>query len=942
VRPWLDWRTIKTPNYQFHFPRELEGWTRSVAQEVESIDSTITSLVGHSARRPIHVVVDDPFSVANGGAIPVLDRPTTLWWAMPPDPRSGGNYRTWGELLAVHELTHLAHMTRPSRNRTQALIWQILPAKLGPITRKAPRWVYEGYATVIEGRVTGSGRPNSVWRPAILRQWAIEGRLPTYAQLTAWDDFQGGGFAYMGGSAFLEWLTQREGDSSLVQLWRRLTARRVRNFDEAFRGVFGDSPALLYGRHAAELTRDAMLANAALERAGLVEGELIQRLTWATGDPAVSPNGERVAIMLRERDRPGRIVIWKTTPEPEDTAAARKRAKQLAKDPEDVPDRRFYPVSKKAVKTLHASNGRSYQMPRWFADNRRVLVTRWTPRPDGTLRPDLFVWDTESGRVRRATHGSAVLHGDPHPNGREAVAMQCHRGHCDIARVDLARGAMTTLLEGDPQRSYYHPRYTPDGSRFVASVSDSGRWRVLVADRDGTNVRYVDPEDGANRYDAQWLRGGGGSGGGGDTLVVVSDRGGIPNIELLGIADRSARTLTRVTGAAVGPDVDARDGSIWFLTLHSRGLDLRRLARVAPAADSAVAITADRFGFAGLRSAKGLELDARPLGESRSYGGGPRHLRWLPSVYSAADGGGRAITFVSGDIVGRFNVTVTGAEGGRGAARGGALRATWRYPRPAVELGAFGIVHEPSLGRHRQPGADSLNATLNQGLLAVSGEGQGDGWRARGRLGAGAGMLHPRRDASHSRTLGFGEMELQLQQSRGAQGVIERLRVHGTYGQTRATYQRAIGSLELATTGHDAVPLELGVTYGRITGTPHPFELFAVGGLLSPVGDSSLFSQRYGMAMLPTGIAVGRALFAWRAAIPLPPWTAFYEGASTSADAEDFRKWNRAIGVETRLAIPPLPVAFSPRVEIRQGAAYTLDEPFRKRFRMYLEFRIEP
>ena len=107
----------------------------------------------------------------------------------------------------------------------------------------------------------------------------------------------------------------------------------------------------------------------------------------------------------------------------------------------------------------------------------------------------------------------------------------------------------------------------------MASVNDGGQWRIVVADRDGSNRRVVDPGDGANRYDAQWLRGT-------DSLVVVSERGGIPNLELLNIADASARTLTRVTGAAVGPDVSPTDGSIWFLTVHSRGLDVRRMMRL--------------------------------------------------------------------------------------------------------------------------------------------------------------------------------------------------------------------------------------------------------------------------------------------------------------------------------------------------------------------------
>ena len=238
VRPWLDWRTVTTQNYRFHFPRDLEEWTRATAAHVESIDSSIVALVGYAPNRPIDVVVDDPFSIANGYALPFIDRPVSVWWATPPDPRNDiGNFRTWGDMLATHELTHVAHLARPSRNPLNRAIWATLPANMGPIALKSPRWVYEGYATYIEGRISGTGRPNNVWRPAILRQWAIEGHLPTYSQLSAWSDYQGGEFAYLGGSAFLEWLAHRAGDSSLVFVWRRLTARIPRTFDAAFAGV---------------------------------------------------------------------------------------------------------------------------------------------------------------------------------------------------------------------------------------------------------------------------------------------------------------------------------------------------------------------------------------------------------------------------------------------------------------------------------------------------------------------------------------------------------------------------------------------------------------------------------------------------------------------------------------------------------------------------------
>lgn len=940
VRPWLDWRTIQTRNYRFHFPRELEAWTRAVAERVESTDSAIVALVGSTPPRPVDVVIDDPFGLSNGYVLPMIDRPVTVWWATPPDPRTEiGNYHTWGEMLSVHELAHVVHLTRPTRNPLRRQLWSSLPVNLGPITRNAPRWVFEGYATVIEGRITGSGRPNNAWRPAILRQWAIEGRLPTYGQLNGWDDFFGGDFPYLGGSAFLEWLARRNGsgDSSFVHVWRRLTARQVRSFDASFAGVYGDSPRTLYGRHVAELTRDAMAAKAELERAGLVEGELIQRLAWHTGDPALSPDGEHVAVVLRERERPGRVVVWRTSPEQEDTASIRKRVEQLTKDPLDVPDRRFYPVPKKAVKTLPASNGRSYQLPRWFSDNRRILVTRWTPRADGTTRPDLYVWDTETDQLRRVTRGSGVLHGDPHPTANDAIAMHCHRGHCDIARVDLARGAITTLLAGDPRRSYYRPRYSRDGSRFAASVSDSGRWRILVADRDGANVRYVDPDDGVNRYDAQWLSNG-------DTLVVVSERGGIANLERLDVVDRSTRSLTRVTGAALGPDVSRKDGAIWFLALSAHGLDVRRLPRHSPTADSVVSITADRFGFAGRRGTRpGIELAVAKLAESRPYGAGPRHQRWLPGGYASSDGAGAFITIYSGDIVGRLNATVTGAYGEAGTWRGGSLRATWRYPRPAIELGVHAFLHEPSLSPFAQPAADSLDAGFLQGAVATGIHRQGDGWQLRARVGGSAGHVQTRLGGlSHFRGLGFGEGELVLQQSRGARGLVERLRVHTSQGHTRDPYLRAIGSLEIETTGRDRIPLHLSGTVGRMSGEPHPFERFTVGGVPSPIADSSVLAQRYGMPWFPTGIAVGKSLLAWRIALPDVPWTLFYEGASTAADVHSFTKWNRALGIETRFVFGPMPVAFVPRVQLRSGAAYTLDEPFRKKVRAFLEMRMEP
>ena len=325
-----------------------------------------------------------------------------------PDPRSDiGDYAVWQELLAIHEFAHVAHLTRPSRNRWQQRFRALSPVPLGPIATKAPRWVAEGYATYVEGRVSGTGRPHHAWRAAVLRQFALEGRLPSYGQLSGSSTWRGGSFAYLAGSAFLEWLARREGDSSVVALWRRMTAKTDRSFESAFSGLYGGSPGELYGRFTVELTADAVELRRQLERPQLVQGELFQRLERSTGDPAISPDGRFVAITIRKTEAPSRLVVWKTEDEP-DTLLAARRAAQRRRDPEDVPDRSFYPPPKKAVATLIAGSGAPYETPRWFADNKRLLVSRQMPSGNGTIRPDLFIWSAEDGTLQRVTRGAVA------------------------------------------------------------------------------------------------------------------------------------------------------------------------------------------------------------------------------------------------------------------------------------------------------------------------------------------------------------------------------------------------------------------------------------------------------------------------------------------------------------------------------------------------------
>jgi Tol biopolymer transport system component len=941
ARPWLGWHTIEAGRFDVHSPDELAQWSRFVAERLPAVDSAVGRLVGYSPPGRVDIVIDDPFDISNGFAFTVIDHPVIVFWASPPDPRESiGQFRTWGEMLAVHEFGHVAHLTRPSRNPFTRLVWKLAPVDLGPIPLRAPRWVLEGYATYIEGAVTGTGRPHGLWRPATLRQWAIEGRLPTYAQLSSWSDFEGGEFAYLAGSAFLEWLARRHGDSSLVDIWRRLTARTNRSFDEAFAGVYGDPPALVYDRFRAEVTAEAVQIDSALAHAGLVEGELVQHLARATGDPAVSPDGKHVAVVLRSASRPSRVVVWNATPE-SDSSERRARDRLLRRDPEDVPARRIYPSPKRALATLVSRDGRPFEDPRWFPDGKRLLLWRATRRPDGSLRPELYVWDYTRHELRRLTSDAGVRNADPSPDGSRVAGLRCAGGHCDVVVVDVASRRMHTIARGDVATSFARPRWSPDGAAVAVAMQRDNRWRIAVIDSSGGPPRFVDAEDGANRFDPVWINRA--------SLVAVSDRAGAPNLERIDLdpAGPTIRTLTRVTGAAIAPDVDATDGSIWFLSLHSLGYDVRRLAPPQPIAESpSILLDSHLFPVVVMPSTTVRSFLPTHVTADHSYRFGDRTIRWVPAAGATSDGREVTLGVVSADPVGRLTLLGQLAIGSGDAWRGGALDLVWRGWRPVARASGFSAAATtPLFGSFTGAAQPSAVSRLSGARARFDYTYSFD--RADVRVGAGGSLgrvdIRATLPSRESRDLAFGELAASVRQGGEAASGVESFSAHLTGGRTGGVdYQRLLASITAHVALRGFLPLDAGANYGRVsTGAP-AFEQFIVGGLPSNLVDASLLTQRIGVPALPAGVAGGDRVLAYRAATSLSGFTPYFFAASAGLGTDRFESWHRVAGLELIVDQTAVPVLGLPGARFVAGVGYSIDEPARRQTRGYLTATLRP
>ena len=974
--PHAQWRTLEIPGFRFHTPVESEPWARHVVAHMENIQSRVEAAVGFSPEQTIDVLVIDPTGRANGVAWPILSRPRMVLYTTPPGADSVlGYFEDWSELLVLHEAVHLAHLLRPSRNPRLEILERLVP--VGPLPRKAPNWVIEGYATMLEGRLTGWGRPHGDYRAALLRRWAQMGVLPTYGGLSGDSRrWLGRSFPYLVGSAYLEWLEERAGDDSLRNLWARLSARRDRSFENAFRGVFGEGPAKLYHRFVAELTFRAMSIEENIQ-GSLEEGDLWMDLSWRTGAPDVSPDGERLVAVVRKRGMPSRLVIWSTQDDPE-AAAERQRLQDqvLELDPEDVAAVPLPVLPRKPLHELPAFHGASPFEPRFSADGESVLFVRFGPGSQASAFPgariaDLYRWWPESGLVERITRDAGVRRPDPSADGQWAVAVRHPHGLSELVRIELATGRVEPLIDRPPSvhEVIDSPRLSPNDERLLYLSRRAGGWKIVARHlASGTEIELPTPPR-ATVMSPAWTPEG--------RVVATLGVGGFLDIHRFETTSAARRRITRSAGGALAP-APSSDGSLFFLALEEDGLDIRRiqvrgpeaapppppwpradfnLAGLAPAVrppqQSALPVEIDRAGKTpskGRGTAEHLEVEDPALEvQSSDYGIGPREHLPLFGGGWGPDGGRFEFGLRQGDPVGRLELWLLGAVADPGAgAEGFGFATRWRGKPVEVAIRAFST--EERFGHDRDlHRADTI--IDHQGLeISVRRGVQGHlfSWSAE------AGALWDQSEVSASqhkidleRKVAFARGAGSLRQSWGAWRADQTLAAAGYWGETEGeSWQRHVyeASLRIGRQPVDGRRWRLGMIYrrGGSEDLVHDVDRFELGGASGSLLPASA-RARINVPALPSGFAVGDEVETQRLELELDrrPITLFGERHRIWISPEH-RPWLRLAGLEWTLRRGAQPLLRLPGVELSLGIAQILDEPFEDQTEGWIHLRWRP
>lgn len=467
-------QTIETEHARIHFHQDYQAFAQQVASKFEPIYDDVSQRVGFEQNDKLDFLIGDDFHQANGYAIPfAAGKIVKVFTSSPRSEEALGSYNDWLDIVISHELTHKIQMSAPSRSWRSKLDSTFLTSDLVNFFRY-PRWVTEGYATVIETEYTKQGRVNSDYIKALLQQWAIEGQLPNYDTLNGSSSYEGNRMAYYQGSAFLFWLQANYGQEKLPQLWKRSTAKKYRNFEDAFSGLFLDSPQRLYKEFVAEQTYAAKQNQLAKQNKAKL---------WHNNDFKVlssEPSPTQSQLLQLEIDSKGYAQL-KVHSLDENTKAKAEFVKNnqalLAADKQDVADSMPDVFNREAVHTITPAKYMQWRHARWLDENNALLLQA-QQQENNELGFELAKVALATGEVTKITESLRLHDFVLTPDQKSVIATSHFAGFNQIIKVSLLDGSFTILDEKRLNQPMDNLTLSPDGETLALMAIHDKQWKI--------------------------------------------------------------------------------------------------------------------------------------------------------------------------------------------------------------------------------------------------------------------------------------------------------------------------------------------------------------------------------------------------------------------------------------------------------------------------------
>ncbi|AIY64193.1 TolB family protein [Pseudoalteromonas piratica] len=475
-----NWQTIETENFKVHFPKAYQSWATSAANELEIVREKVKEQQNRVLDKQVDVIVFDPYNQSNGFAIPSSVDPMMAFFATPPQSDTViSNSSGWQQLLVLHEYVHLVHLAQPTRSEWRQKLRNF--SSLYDLTHNpTPRWAAEGYATLLESQMTGRGRLHDNYVESLIMQFAKEGNLPSYSQLSEEDGgYMAGSMAYLVGVRYLQWLEENYSKEQLDAVWTRMQAVKKRDFESAFEGVFLEKPSKLYRRFVAEYTHKALSKEATQSPLDTKEWFDLDYIQTA---PSISPDEDKLAIVSKDKKGNTKLTIYATEENADAIDEFEEAQKELLEDDaKDIANSRPTSFKKESKKTLNSINRKGILNPLW-QDNTTLIYGAFSTANNemNTLHQDLFSWNSDTGETKQLTELANVRRFSL-ADTNIAYAERVKQGYSQLVKIDLTTGQISDLTAPSIDTVYDFPQFK-NGKLAYLKTELNQNWSLWVKD----------------------------------------------------------------------------------------------------------------------------------------------------------------------------------------------------------------------------------------------------------------------------------------------------------------------------------------------------------------------------------------------------------------------------------------------------------------------------
>jgi hypothetical protein len=259
-------RVVKTKWFDIIYPQRCEASAAILVEKADGVYDEVTAQYGLTPAFRMPVVIT-----------PAVDQFNAFWTSVPYnhiaiyDTGASGasELAVFSETLLStfrHELTHA--VTFNMKNGFWRGLDVVFGDCLAPGMLSVTTGMAEG-ATVTSESAAGEGRLNDEYAKHYVKQAKIEGKFPSYHDVSGSSDVMPGGAPYYFNGAFHGWLQDKYGMESYAEFWYRVVNGKNFTISGAFKKAFGLKLKEAWKLFAADYEVPSLQANPV--QAGLVQ-----------------------------------------------------------------------------------------------------------------------------------------------------------------------------------------------------------------------------------------------------------------------------------------------------------------------------------------------------------------------------------------------------------------------------------------------------------------------------------------------------------------------------------------------------------------------------------------------------------------------------------------------------------------------------------------------